>query len=160
MGAWRRLRPRRSAPASPWRSWWRWRSCRWSCWASAGSSGAGARRGRGRAPGAGDRHRQGDRAGGIASAAGGARNAQRFIGDARLVVLVQGEVVHWSDPVGDLEARDRGDRGDVEVILERPDPGAAVSDWVSRRCHRAAWRRRRPGLGAVERRRRAACAGR
>ena len=68
--------------------------------------------------------------GGITSAAGSARNAQRFIGDAHLVVLVQGEVVHWSDPVGDLEARATATSGDVEVILERPDPSAAVSDWV------------------------------
>ncbi|MFL6198234.1 MAG: histidine kinase dimerization/phospho-acceptor domain-containing protein, partial [Thermoanaerobaculia bacterium] len=68
--------------------------------------------------------------GGITSAAGSARNAQRFIGDAHMVVLVQGEVVHWSDPVGDLEARATATSGDVEVILERPDPSAAVSDWV------------------------------
>jgi signal transduction histidine kinase len=67
---------------------------------------------------------------GISSAAGEARNAERFIGDARMVVLVQGEVVHWSDPVADLEARATARSGDVEVIMERPDPSAAVSDWV------------------------------
>jgi two-component system sensor histidine kinase BaeS len=67
---------------------------------------------------------------GITSAAGEARNAERFIGDARMVVLVQGEVVHWSDPVSDLEARATARSGDVEVIMERPDPSAAVSDWV------------------------------
>jgi two-component system sensor histidine kinase BaeS len=67
---------------------------------------------------------------GITSAAGEARNAERFIGDARMVVLVQGEVVHWSDPVQDLEARATARSGDVEVIMERPDPSAAVSDWV------------------------------
>ena len=67
---------------------------------------------------------------GITSAAGSARNAERFIGDARMVVLVQGEVVHWSDPVADLEARATARSGDVEVILERPDPSSAVSDWV------------------------------
>ncbi len=68
--------------------------------------------------------------GGISSAAGEARNAERFVGDARLVVLVQGEVVHWNDPVADLQARATARSGDVEVILERPDPSAAVSDWV------------------------------
>jgi signal transduction histidine kinase len=67
---------------------------------------------------------------GITSAAGEARNAERFIGDARMVVLVQGEVVHWSDPVQDLEARAVARSGHVEVIMERPDPTAAVSDWV------------------------------
>ncbi len=67
---------------------------------------------------------------GITSAAGEARNAERFIGDARMVVLVQGEVVHWSDPVADLEARASARSGDVEVIMERPDPSAPVSDWV------------------------------
>ncbi len=67
---------------------------------------------------------------GITSAAGEARNAERFIGDARMVVLVQGEVVHWSDPVSNLEARATARSGDVEVIMERPDPSAAVSDWV------------------------------
>jgi signal transduction histidine kinase len=66
----------------------------------------------------------------ISSAAGEARNAERFVGDARLVVLVQGEVVHWNDPVADLQARATARSGDVEVILERPDPSAAVSDWV------------------------------
>jgi signal transduction histidine kinase len=64
------------------------------------------------------------------SAAAQARNAERFIGDARMVVLVQGEVVHWSDPVADLEARATATSGDVEVILERPDPSAPASDWV------------------------------
>jgi signal transduction histidine kinase len=67
---------------------------------------------------------------GITSAAGEARNAERFVGDARLVVLVQGVVVHWNDPVADLQARATARSGDVEVILERPDPDAAVSDWV------------------------------
>ena len=67
---------------------------------------------------------------GISSAAGEARNAERFVGDARLVVLVQGVVVHWNDPVADLQASASARSGDVEVILERPDPDAAVSDWV------------------------------
>jgi signal transduction histidine kinase len=67
---------------------------------------------------------------GITSAAGEARNAERFVGDARLVVLVQGVVVHWNDPVADLQASASARSGDVEVILERPDPDAAVSDWV------------------------------
>jgi signal transduction histidine kinase len=67
---------------------------------------------------------------GVSSAAGEARNAERFVGDARLVVLVQGVVVHWNDPVADLQARATARSGDVEVILERPDPDAAVSDWV------------------------------
>jgi signal transduction histidine kinase len=67
---------------------------------------------------------------GITSAAGSARNAERFIGDARLVVLVEGEVVHWNEPVSDLQARAVARSGDVEVILERPDPSAAVSEWA------------------------------
>lgn len=67
---------------------------------------------------------------GISSAAGEARNAARFIGDARMVVYVQGVNVYWSDPVSDLEASASATSGDVEVILERPDPSAPASDWV------------------------------
>ncbi len=77
--------------------------------------------------------RQIDRAGSNAdgsSAAGEARNAERFIGDARMVVTVQGEVVFWSDPVSDLEASGSASSGDVTVLLQRPDPSAPASDGV------------------------------
>lgn len=69
--------------------------------------------------------------GGLENAAAGAREAQRFIGDARLVVSVEGTVVHWNRPVAELEASASVRRGDLEVLLERPDPSAGLlSDWV------------------------------
>lgn len=68
--------------------------------------------------------------GGVGSAARTARDAQRFIGDARMVVSVEGEVVHWNVPVADLEASATARRGDVEVLLERPDPAPGLfGDW-------------------------------
>ncbi len=69
--------------------------------------------------------------GGLEDAAATARSAERFIGDARLVVLVDGEVVHWNLPVSNLEASATARRGSVEVLMERPDPAAGLfSDWV------------------------------
>ncbi len=68
--------------------------------------------------------------GGLANAAATARDAGRFIGDARLVVSVDGEVVHWNEPVADLEASATVRRGDVEVLMQRSDPDAGLlSDW-------------------------------
>ncbi len=69
--------------------------------------------------------------GGVADAAATARSAARFIGDARLVVEVDGEVVHWNLPVSDLEASATARRGRVEVLLERPNPTVGLlSDWA------------------------------
>lgn len=68
--------------------------------------------------------------GGTRDAARGAREADRFLGDTRMVVRVQGEVVFFNAPVAELEARATARRGDVEVTLERPDPAAALSDWL------------------------------
>jgi len=69
--------------------------------------------------------------GGLENAAAGARTAQRYIGDARLVVKVSGTVVHWNVPVSDLEASATARRGDLEVLLERPDASAGLfTDWV------------------------------
>ena len=69
--------------------------------------------------------------GGLPNAAATARSAERFIGDARLVVLVDGEVVHWNLPVSHLEASATAQRGKVKVILQRPDPSAGLfTDWV------------------------------
>ena len=68
---------------------------------------------------------------GLENAAATARAAQRFIGDARLVVTVQGVDVHWNLPVSQLEASATATRGPVEVLLERPDPDDGLfSDWV------------------------------
>lgn len=68
---------------------------------------------------------------GLPDAAATARQAQRYIGDARLVVYVSGTVVHWNRPVADLEASARVRRGDLEVLLERPDPASGLlSDWA------------------------------
>lgn len=65
------------------------------------------------------------------NAAATARAAERFIGDARLVVSVSGETVHWNIPVAQLEASATATRGPVEVLLERPDPDDGLfSDWV------------------------------
>jgi signal transduction histidine kinase len=59
-----------------------------------------------------------------------AREADDFIGDTRIVVTVAGAVVHWNLPVSDLEASATARRGDVAVLLERPDPSAgAFRDW-------------------------------
>lgn len=68
--------------------------------------------------------------GGVTSAAASARQAARFLADTRMVVRVQGEVIYWNDPVSNLEARATARHGDVEVLLERPNPGAALSDWL------------------------------
>jgi signal transduction histidine kinase len=67
---------------------------------------------------------------GTLSAASEARNAERYIGDARMVVRVQGVVVSWNEPVGNLEASATASSGDVQVTLERPDPAAPAGDWV------------------------------
>lgn len=68
---------------------------------------------------------------GLDNAAASAREAQRYVGDARLVVYVSGLSVHWNRPVSDLEASARVQRGEVEVLLERPDPSAGLlTDWV------------------------------
>ena len=90
---------------------------------------------------------------GITSAAGSARNAERFIGDARMVVLVPGEVVHWSDPVGGPrgagdgpQRRRRGGPGAPRSVLRR----LRLGDLVAR--HRRDRDRGRPDLGALERR--------
>ncbi len=59
-----------------------------------------------------------------------ARQADDFIGDTRIVVTVAGSVVHWNFPVSDLEATATARRGDVAVLLERPDPSAgAFRNW-------------------------------
>jgi signal transduction histidine kinase len=68
--------------------------------------------------------------GGTTSAAGSAREAARFIGDTRMVVTVSGEVVYWNDPVSNLQASATAESGDVEVLLERPDPGPSSGDWL------------------------------
>lgn len=68
--------------------------------------------------------------GGLPNAAATSRDAGRFIGDARLVVSVDGEVVHWNAPVTNLEASAIVRRGPVEVLMQRPDPsGDLFSDW-------------------------------
>lgn len=64
--------------------------------------------------------------GGLENAASTARQADDYIGDARLVVAVEGTVVHWNRPVGELAASARVQRGDLEVLLERPDPAAGA----------------------------------
>ncbi len=63
--------------------------------------------------------------------AAGARDAQRYVGDAtRMVVSVDGEVVHWNVPVDRLEASATGSSGNVTVLLERRDPDAGLfTDW-------------------------------
>ncbi len=67
---------------------------------------------------------------GVQNAAATARSAERFIGDARLVVLVGGEVVHWNLPVQRLEASATARRGTVTVLLQRPDPSPGMlTDW-------------------------------
>lgn len=65
-------------------------------------------------------------------AARSARDAQRFMGDVRMVVSVSGEVVYYSTArLDDVEVRATGSSGDVTVLLERPDPQArAVTPWV------------------------------
>lgn len=69
-------------------------------------------------------------AAGPREAARSARQAQRFMGDVRMVVSVSGEVVYYSGRETDVEARATGQRGDVTVLLERPDPQArAVESW-------------------------------
>ena len=69
--------------------------------------------------------------GGLPDAAATARSAERFVGDARLVVSVSGTVVHWNIPVAKLEASATATRGPVKVLLERPDPSAGLfSDWA------------------------------
>lgn len=68
---------------------------------------------------------------GVDNAAASSREAQRYVGDARLVVSVSGLVVHWNRPVSEAQASARARRGEVEVLLERPDPAAGLlSDWV------------------------------
>ena len=68
--------------------------------------------------------------GGLANAAATSRDAGRFIGDARLVVSVNGEVVHWNEPVSNLEASATVRRGPVRVLMQRSDPaGGLLSDW-------------------------------
>lgn len=68
---------------------------------------------------------------GAPNVAAGAREAQRYIGPAtRMVVAVDGEVVHWNVPVDRLEASATGSSGDVAVLLERRDPDAGLfTDW-------------------------------
>lgn len=67
---------------------------------------------------------------GLTNAAATSRDAGRFIGDARLVVSVDGEVVHWNEPVSNLEASATVRRGPVEVLMQRSDPaGGLLSDW-------------------------------
>jgi len=66
---------------------------------------------------------------GAVNAAASARDAARFIGDARMVVRVSGEVVYWNAPVDDLEAGGEGGSGDISVLLERPDPSGGLSNW-------------------------------
>lgn len=68
---------------------------------------------------------------GLENAPASAREAQRYVGDARFVVRVSGIVVHWNRPVAELEASARVRRGDLDVLLERPDPSAGLlTDWV------------------------------
>ncbi|WP_217914552.1 sensor histidine kinase [Miltoncostaea marina] len=69
--------------------------------------------------------------GGLDEAAATARDAQRFIGDTRMVVEVSGEVVHWNLPVAALEASATATYGPVEVLLERPDVATGpFGDWA------------------------------
>jgi len=66
---------------------------------------------------------------GAADAAPSAREANRFVGDTRMVVSVSGLAVFWNVPVQDLDAQAVGRSGEVEVLLERPDPTAGLSNW-------------------------------
>jgi signal transduction histidine kinase len=66
---------------------------------------------------------------GTANAAASAREADRFVGDTRMVVSVSRVAVFWNTPVADLDAQAVGRSGDVEVLLERPDPTAGLSNW-------------------------------
>ena len=67
---------------------------------------------------------------GPADAARTARQAGEYVGDTRMVVTVDGAVVHWNLPVSDLEASATARSGGVAVLLERPDPSAgAFRDW-------------------------------
>lgn len=59
-------------------------------------------------------------------AARGARAAQAYVGDARMVVYVDGEVVHWNTPVRRLEASGTGRSGPVTVLLQRSDASAGL----------------------------------
>lgn len=67
---------------------------------------------------------------GVQDASRTARSAQRFVGDLRLVVRVQGEVVYFTGREIDVEARATGESGPVQVLLERPDVQARVSVWI------------------------------
>jgi signal transduction histidine kinase len=68
--------------------------------------------------------------GGVANAAATSREARAYIGDARMVVKVDGEVVDWTGPLGSLEASVTVRHGPIEVLLERPDPSAGLfSEW-------------------------------
>lgn len=59
-----------------------------------------------------------------------ARQADAYIGDTRMVVTAAGAVIYWNIPVSNLEASATARRGDVTVLLQRPDPSAALfRDW-------------------------------
>lgn len=81
----------------------------------------------------------GDRAAAIAleasrvpagEAAGVARQADRTLGETRMVMKVDDTVVFWNEPVSSLEARAVATEGNVEVLLERPDPSAGPAGWA------------------------------
>lgn len=63
-------------------------------------------------------------------AAGVARQADRTLGETRMVMKVDGTVVFWNEPVSSLEARAVATEGNVEVLLERPDPSAGPAGWA------------------------------
>lgn len=67
---------------------------------------------------------------GIADASSTARSAQRFVGELRLVVRIEGEVVYFTGREIEVEARATGTSGPVEVQLERPNVQARVSLWL------------------------------
>ncbi len=65
-----------------------------------------------------------------AEAASVARQADRTLGDTRMVMKVDDTVVFWNAPVAPLEARAVATEGAVEVLLERPDPSAGLAGWA------------------------------
>lgn len=67
---------------------------------------------------------------GIEDASRTARSAQRFVGDLRLVVRIEGEVVYFTGREIEVEARATGSSGPVEVQIERPDVQSRVSVWL------------------------------
>ena len=98
--------------------------------------------------------------GGLSNAAATSRDAGRFIGDARLVVSVDGEVVHWNEPVSHLEASATGTprRGPGADAALRPGRRSALGLGLHRPGRSWPWRRRAPSSGCWPRAWGAACA--